>query len=121
MLKQVEKMKKPVFFEVLGIWLILATATNFSSSFVMYNYLFVGMLATITAITFRKNDGFYRMVISGIGLWLLVAAYVPKFLLMPYSVVNGIISGAALLYFGYKFSSKINKKILVNYSNQRKG
>ncbi len=111
-------MKKNLIFEASGIWLLLASIFDFSPSFVMYNYIAVGFVCVVCAMNFRKEPLQKRIFVGGIGFWLIIAAYVPKLLLHPFSQWNGIIFGLLLFYLGYKIAGKPRKGELIQIKQQ---
>lgn len=107
-------MKSNLVFEIAGIWLTLSVFFNLPAMVIMFSYLLIGIIVMAAGIIIRSKDTLVRLIIANIGLWLIISAYIPHFLIKPASTWNELICGITLVYLGFKTTNVSNKDALVS-------
>ncbi len=104
-------MKRVVTYEIVGGWMLLVSFLNFPENYEMWNDIGVGFILTFLGVGFIKEDSTKGWITTILGIWLIIAAYVPYMLVEPGSSWNALIISLILIYLGFHLYNFSNKNV----------
>jgi hypothetical protein len=104
-------MKRIVTYEIVGGWMLLVSFLNLPENYEMWNDVGVGFILTFLGVGFIKEDSTKGWITTTLGIWLIIAAFVPSLLTEPGSSWNALIVSLILIYLGFHLYSFSNKDV----------
>ena len=112
-------MKKSILIELIGLWLLISCFLGNSREFAIYNYLFSGIFLAVVSINLKNTNPFYKMILSLLGFWLIIDAFIPLLLINPFYFRNLIITGGVVIYFGYKMFPRDTQNTILPHHHSK--
>ncbi len=85
---------------LLGIWLIMSTFILNTADKNLLNFLFIGILTSISGFTLTVKKTVKGWISGSLGLWLIISAYIPFITKIPWRYINSSIIGILFILIG---------------------
>ncbi len=102
---------------LLGIWLLISAFIFQAADKNLLNFLFVGILSTISGLTLTMKNAVKGWISGSLGLWLIISAFIPFIAKIPWRYINSSIIGVLFILMGFINFEKIEVTKSYKYYN----
>lgn len=96
-------MLKAIFLEeLIGGWLIFVSFLNLTAKQLSYHDVLIGIIITVLGITKYSLKNAKGLVLTFIGLWMIIAAYIPAMLTHSVGSLNNLTAGIFIAVIAFK-------------------
>ena len=96
-------MLKAIFLEeLIGGWLIFVSFFNLTSKQLSYHDVLIGIIVTVLGIAKYSLKNAKGAVLTFIGFWMIIAAYIPGMLTSSVGSLNNLTAGIFIAAIGFK-------------------
>ena len=96
----------------LGTWIFITPFHKFSPNGNFWNLFVCGIIITIAGFTLAKENIMDGRWSSYLGIWLVVASFLPWIQSYGGSLWNGIVVGLILAYYGFSNTGKKKERVV---------
>jgi hypothetical protein len=82
---------------VIGGWLVIVSFIPFSSTFIVWHNLVIGILISVSGIALYSLSNSKGTILALVGFWLIISAYLPFMVLPNPAMTNYLVTGIIIL------------------------
>ena len=103
----------------LGVWLLVSAMLMQSGPANTTNLIIVGVISAISGLTLTLKKSFESWIGAALGLWLIIAAFIPSIGNVPSKYYNAFALGIVFMIIGF-VKEKEDEDLITPYNYQNK-